>query len=171
MNPKQTVSAREDSVRDSDLPSSLRPGEKVLARGVISNGIFWKAGVVLFIALLVGLLAPILGYFLCFVSFLMFGYAMILRSILMLIVTNQRIFFRSGIVKVDVVQVRLERVESVEIQRTLIGHVLHYGTVVLTGVGSRFSFIPYLANAAHIRNVIDDLLYKRDQRAEGDREE
>lgn len=158
MDPKQVASAR-----SADLPSSLRDGEVILARGVISNAIFWKAGVVLVLALLVGLLAPPLGYFLCLVSFLMFAYSMILRSILMLIVTNQRIFFRSGIIKVDTVQVRLERVESVEIQRTLVGHVLHYGTVILTGTGTRFSYIPFLANAAHIRNVIDDLLYKRDQ--------
>ncbi|HNQ92576.1 MAG TPA: PH domain-containing protein [Alphaproteobacteria bacterium] len=162
MDPKKVVAARSSS----DLPTSLREGETVLARGVISSAIFWKAGAVLLFALLIGLLAPPLGYFLCLVSLLMFIYTMILRSILMLIVTNQRIFFRSGIIKVDTVQVRLERVESVEIQRTLVGHMLNYGTVVLTGVGSRFSFIPFLANAAHIRNVIDDLLYKRDQAKE-----
>lgn len=161
MDPKQVAAAR-----NSDLPSSLREGEVVLARGEISLAIFWKTVVVLIIALLVGLIAAPLGYFLAIVSLFMFVYGMILRSILLLIVTNQRIFFRSGIVKVDTVQVRLERVESVEIQRTIIGHLLKYGTIVLTGVGSRFSYIPFLANAGQIRNVIDDLLYKRDRAAQ-----
>lgn len=149
---------------DEDLPSKLRPGESVLVRGRISNGIYWKAGAVLFIALLIGLLAAPLGYFLCFVSLLTFIGASVVRKALMLVVTNQRIFFRSGIVKVDVVQVRVERIESVEIQRTIMGYLLHYGTIVLTGTGSRYSYIPFLANAAEIRNVIDDLLYQRDQK-------
>ncbi|OIN86672.1 MAG: hypothetical protein AUJ12_05180 [Alphaproteobacteria bacterium CG1_02_46_17] len=158
MEPKKIMSARQ-----YDLPSSLREGEEILIKGRISNAIFWKACVMLLIALLFGLIAPPLGYFLCLVAFLGFGYAIILKSILMILVTNQRIFFRSGIVKVDTVQVRLERVESVEIQRTIVGHFLNYGTVVLTGTGSRFSFIPFLSNAIEVRNVIDDLLYKKDQ--------
>ena len=87
---------------------------------------------------------------------------------MMLVVTNQRIFFRTGLIKVDTVQVRIEQVESVEIQRTLVGHFLNYGTVVLTGTGTRFSFIPYLGNAAHVRNVIDDMLYQREKRVAPD---
>lgn len=158
MEPSQVLAARHQ-----DLPSSLREGEAILVRGIISNAIFWKATAILFIALLIGLVAAPLGYFICFVSFLAFAYAFILKSILMLVVTNQRVFFRSGIVKVDTVQVRLERIESVEIQRTIVGHFLNYGTVVLTGTGTRFSYIPFLANAAEVRNVIDELLYKRDQ--------
>jgi uncharacterized membrane protein YdbT with pleckstrin-like domain len=150
--------------RDSDLPISLREGEKVLIRGNISTGIFWKAFAVLMLALLVGVVAWQLGVFLGIVALMTFAYESLLRKFLLLIVTNERIFFRSGLLKVDTVQVRLERVESVEIQRTLTGQVLGYGTVVLTGTGSRFSYIPYLENAAEIRNVIDDLLYQREKK-------
>ncbi|MBL8638787.1 MAG: PH domain-containing protein [Alphaproteobacteria bacterium] len=161
MDPRRVAESR-----NYDLPSSLRPDEHVLVKGVISNGIFWKSIAVLIIALLVGLLAPPLGYFLTFVAVLMIGYGFMLKAALMMVVTNQRIFFRSGILKVDTVQVRMERVESVEIQRTIPGQILNYGTIVLTGTGTRFAFIRYLANAAHIRNVIDESLYSRDQAAQ-----
>lgn len=150
--------------QEYDLPSSLREGEKVLVKGEISSGIFWKAGAILVIAALVGLLAWQLGVFLAIVAGLTFLYELLLTRFLLLIVTNERIFFRSGILKVDTVQVRLERVESVEIQRTLVGQLLGYGTVVLTGTGSRFSYIPYLSNAARLRNVIDELLYQREKK-------
>lgn len=150
--------------RDSDLPMSLREGEKVLIRGDISTGIFWKAFAIFMLALLFSLLAWQLAVFLGIVAMLTFGYEMLLQKFLLLIVTNERIFFRSGLLKVDTVQVRLERVESVEIQRTLTGHMLGYGTVVLTGTGSRFSYIPYLSNAAEIRNVIDEMLYAREKK-------
>ncbi len=149
---------------NSDLPSLLREGEKVIIKGRISEGIFWKAFGVLMIALLFSLIAIPLFVFLVIVALLTFIYALLLKKFLLLTVTNHRIFFRSGLIKVDTVQVRLDRVESVEIQRTLTGQLLGYGTVVLTGTGSRYSYIPYLANAAELRNVIDDLLYQRDKK-------
>ena len=144
----------------------LRDGEKVLIKGHISDGIFWKAFGVLMVSALLLLIAIPLSVFLSIVSLLTFLYALLLKRCLLLTVTNQRIFFRSGLLKVDTVQVRLDRVESVEIQRTLMGQFLGYATVILTGVGSRYSFIPYLANAADIRNIVDDVLYQREQQRE-----
>jgi uncharacterized membrane protein YdbT with pleckstrin-like domain len=152
------------SNQERDLPVSLREGEKVLIKGRVSNGIFWKGAAILCVALLLGLVAPPLGIFLSIVALLTFLYEFMLQKFLLLTVTNERIFFRSGLIKVDTVQVRLERVESVEIQRTLTGQILGYGTVVLTGTGSRYSYIPYLANAASVRNVIDELLYQREKK-------
>ncbi len=152
------------SNQERDLPVSLREGEKVLIKGRVSNGIFWKGASILCVALLLGLVAPPLGIFLSIVALLTFLYEFMLQKFLLLTVTNERIFFRSGLIKVDTVQVRLERVESVEIQRTLTGQILGYGTVVLTGTGSRYSYIPYLANAASVRNVIDELLYQREKK-------
>ena len=149
----------------NDLPSALREGEHVIIKGRISEGIFWKAFGVLMIAFMLCLIAIPLGVFMGVVALLTFGYAALLRQFLLLVVTNERIFFRSGLIKVDTVQVRLERVESVEIQRTITGQLLGYGTVVLTGIGSRYSYIRYLANAAEVRNAIDDLLYQREKRA------
>lgn len=149
-----------------DMPltqTELRDGEKILIEGHISDGIFWKAFGVLMMSALLLLIAIPLAVFLSIVALLAFLYAVLLKRFLLLTVTNHRIFFRSGLLKVDTVQVRLDRVESVEIQRTLMGQFLGYATVILTGVGSRYSFIPYLANATDIRNVIDDVLYQHEQ--------
>lgn len=161
-----TQSQKRDSF--GDLPVSLREGEKVLAKGDISAGIFWKPFGVLCIAMLLTLVAMPLAVFMFIVASIYFVFVLIMKSMMMLVVTNQRIFFRTGFIKVDTVQVRVEQVESVEIQRTLVGHFLNYGTVVLTGTGTRFSFIPYLSNAAHVRNVIDDMLYQREKRVAPD---
>lgn len=151
--------------RESDLPVSLREDERVLIRGVISNGVFWKSLAILIVAaLFYTFIAYELGVFLSIIAGLNALYAFLLQRFLLVVVTNQRIFFRSGMLKVDTVQVRLDRVESVEIQRTIMGQFLQYGTVVLTGVGSRFSYIPFLANAAAVRDVIDELLYQREKK-------
>jgi uncharacterized membrane protein YdbT with pleckstrin-like domain len=149
--------------KNRDLPSELRSGEKILVTSIVSGGIYWKAIAVFTFAIILFLLAPPLGFFMSFVAFLIFAYAYIIKSINSLIVTNQRIFMRSGLVKIDTIQIRLERIEAVEIQRTLVGQFLGYATLVITGTGTTFAYLPFLANAPHIRNVLDDLLYKRDQ--------
>lgn len=148
-----------------DFPMAMREGEKIVAKGEISLGIFWKPFSVFCIAMLFSLVAMPLCYFLTIVASIYFIFILILKSLLLLVVTNQRVFFRSGMIKVDTVQVRIEQIESVEIQRTLTGMFFNYGTVVLTGTGSRFSYIPYLANAPHVRDVIDEMLYQREKRA------
>ncbi len=148
----------------ADLPVALRDGENVLIKGRVSGAIYWKGIVALIISVLVTLIIhPNLGVFLGLAAFAAFLYAFLLSTFLLLIVTNQRVFFRSGLIKVDTVQLRLDKIESVEIQRTLVGHLLKYGTVLITGTGSRLAYIPYLSNAVEVRNVIDDLLYQREK--------
>ena len=147
----------------SDLPMALREGEAVLARAEISTGIYWKAIAVFVIAVCISMLAWQLGILFFAVTAVLAAYGFLMRSALMMIVTNQRILVRQGIIKVDTLQLRYDRIESVEIQRTIPGQILSYATVVITGTGSRLAFIPYIANATNLRNIIDDLLYKREQ--------
>jgi len=149
--------------KNRDVFADLREGEKVLSRAVISNGIYWKAAAVLIVAVIFLLIALPLAIFFALISVIMFTYSTIQKSILTLIVTNQRIFIRAGILKIDTIQIRLERIESVEVQKTLVGYMIGYGTVVMTGVGSQFVFIPYVENAAELRNTLDEILYQRDK--------
>ena len=149
--------------KNRDVFADLREGETVLAKSVISNGIYWKSIAVLLIGILFLLLAYQLTLFFIFIATLMFIFASIQKSIITLVVTNQRIFIRAGILKIDTVQIRMERIESVEVQKTLVGYQLGYGTVIITGTGSQFAFIPYVENSAQIRNVLDEVLYQRDK--------
>ncbi len=149
--------------KNRDVFADLREGETVLGRSVISNGIYWKAIAVILVALVFAFFAPPLAYFFSLIAVLMFVYCYIQQTILSLIVTNQRVFIRAGILKIDTVQMRVERIESVEVQKTLVGYALGYGTVIMTGVGNQFAFVPYIDNSAELRNVLDEVLYQRDK--------
>lgn len=145
-------------------PIALRPGEVILGQAVISQGIYWKSVAVFILALLIGFLwAWQVGAFLTVVATLMLVFAGIIQKILMLVVTDQRVVTRTGTILVETVDLRLDRIESVELQRTLVGQVLGYSSVVITGTGTRLAFIPFVANGTHIRTVIDEILYKREQ--------
>jgi hypothetical protein len=143
---------------------ALREGEEVIARAEISVGIYWKTIAVLALAIIIGLLAWQLGVLLLIVTVLMFLYAFAIRHALFLVVTNQRIFVRAGIIKVDTVQLRLDRIESVEIQRTIPGQIFNYATLMVSGTGAMLAFIPFMSNAQQIRDIIDEMLYKREEK-------
>ena len=148
----------------SDLPVSLREGERVVARAEISLGIYWKTIAVLILAIIIGLMAWQLGVLLLLVTILMFLYAFAMRHALLLVVTNQRIFVRAGIIKVDTVQIRFDRIESVEIQRTIPGQIFSYATLMISGTGALLAFIPFMSNAQQIRDLVDEMMYKREEK-------
>ena len=149
----------------NDLPVTLREGEMPLARSVISTGIYWKSIAICVVAIVFLLLGvPQLSALFFVVAGIAFMYAYMIKHALFLIVTNQRIFVRAGIIKVDTVQIRLDRIESVEIQRTIPGQFLSYATLMVTGTGTMAAYIPYMANAVHLRDVINDILYKREEK-------
>ena len=142
------------------------PGEQVVSMAVISGGIYWKGIALFIVSVLVMLKAFSLGAFLMFVSLLMLSIAYLTKYYLLLGATNKRVIIRSGIVNLDVIQLRYSKVESVEQSWTIIGQILHYASVVITGTGRRVVVIPFVANAAEFRSAINAILMRREDAAE-----
>ena len=153
---------RQTKKKRSYKGTRLREDENLLISGRISNGIYWKAIAVFILACLVGMKAWQLGVFLLIVSGVIAIIAYLTRRFLFLVLTNQRVLIRRGIIKIDTMQLRLDSLESVEVQRTLVGQVLGYASVVITGVGSRFTIVPFVADAVRFRDMLDDELFAKD---------
>jgi uncharacterized membrane protein YdbT with pleckstrin-like domain len=145
-----------------EVPVTLNSDEDILATGEISYGIFWKAAVVATLAILLLITVRNLGIFLLLVAAIMFVVAYLERYFLLLILTNQRVIIRHGVIKIDTTQIRLSRIESAEVEHTIPGMLLGYGAVVLSGTGSRISAVPFVANASHFRNKLDEILMSRE---------
>ena len=141
----------------------LREGETILINGIISPGIYWKSLFVLLLALLVGLLAWQLGALLLIVSLIMFGVAFLTQKFLLLVLTDHRVIVRYVIINLETTQIRFSSLESVEVQRTLVGQLLGYASVVLTGTGTRVLVVPFIANANQFRNALDEILFRQDE--------
>jgi len=150
-NPKAAVPNKGNRFR-VDVESLLVNGETVIEQGVISNGIYWKAIVVLIIAVVVALLLVVeIGALLAAVSILMFIHAAITQQVLLFVLTDRRVFVRYGILQVDVVDIRFSKIESVELERMLPGYVLGYANLVVMGTGNRYIVIPFVSNGVKIR--------------------
>ncbi|MBL4589624.1 MAG: PH domain-containing protein [Alphaproteobacteria bacterium] len=159
---EKPVVERQKRKRKSFNGIALRDGETPVLNARISIGIFWKAAAVVIIALLIGLLAWQLGVFLLLVACLTASIAALTRRFLFLALTDQRVLMRRGIIKIDTMQLRLDSIESVEVQRTIVGQFLGYASIVITGIGSRFTIIPFVENAVEFRDMLDDALYAKD---------
>lgn len=161
---------REDrrTARNDTIEAMLHEGERVVNRGIVSPGIYWKGAFVAGLGFLL-LLTPIfnLGVFLMLVALIMFVMAHMTRHYLLLVLTNRRVIMRYGVIQLDTIQIRLNRIESVELERTIPGQFLNYATVVLTGTGNRLAAVPFIENAFQFRSDLDKLLFaiEKNQRA------
>ena len=65
---------------------------------------------------------------------------------------------RYGIIKLEVVQIHHRKIESVELGWTILGQILGYASVMITGTGSRVSVIPWIANAPQFRKELEAIV-------------
>lgn len=159
---------RQRTEGDRHLQSLLQKDEQFVRVAKIHEGIFWKGAFVFLLSLLLLVLAFNLGVFLMFVSLLILSIAYLTKHYLMLVLTDKRIMIRHGIIKLDVIQVNLSRIESVELEWTIPGRILGYATVVVTGTGSRFTAVPFVAaaDAAALRSELNEMVFAREERLE-----
>lgn len=120
----------------SVIEKNLMAGEKVVYRGRLHWVIFSQTA----IALIVGLIAliflpPIIGLVLIAVGVAVGISAMVTWYCSEFIVTNKRITMRTGFIHSHSVEILLAKVEALTVDQDLLGRVLDYGTICITGTG------------------------------------
>jgi uncharacterized membrane protein YdbT with pleckstrin-like domain len=53
-----------------------------------------------------------------------------------IVVTNKRIIYKSGFISRSTVEMNLDKVESVQVEQTVFGRILDYGTIIIRGTGA-----------------------------------
>ena len=150
--------------RKNNIRSMLVEGEEIVEQAVISDAIYWKAIAVLVIAIAVALTVAIeLGVVLAIAAIALFVHATLKKEILFFVLTDRRIFARYGILQVDVVDVRFDKIESIELERMVPGYVLGYASLIIMGTGNRFISIPYVSNGLQIRRSYNQLTLEDDK--------
>lgn len=149
------------------LEAMIMEGEKILLEADIHWGIYWKAATLMFFSLiLMCTTARSLGFVLFLFSVVAFSIAWITKYYLALVLTNKRIITRWGIANLDFVDIRFSQLESAEVSRSIIGRILGFGGVVLSGTGSRVIVVPYVGNAFIFRKRLNEILMKREDMLE-----
>jgi uncharacterized membrane protein YdbT with pleckstrin-like domain len=171
MNEKEKLSpAVQDTLNNTPPDRSrilplLRAGETLKDVAAIHWGIYWKGAAVLLLSLILMIKVFNLGAFLLVVAAAILGYAYLVKYYLLLALTDKRVIVRTGILNLDVVQLHYNRIESVEVFRPVMGRILGYGTVLVTGTGSRVTGIPFVANADAMRTAIDEVVFHQQEKS------
>jgi uncharacterized membrane protein YdbT with pleckstrin-like domain len=137
----------------------LQPGEQVRYRAKL-NWILYTPGIAVWIVALVLYFATS-GAFFHFVALLIFtaGLVWIARAWFRwwtteIAVTDRRIIYKTGFISRKTTEMHMDKVESVDVEQSVLGRILDYGNVVVRGTGSGLEPIRDIDAPLELRNHI-----------------
>lgn len=159
-----------ERLRLDPVKDVLTPGERVIHEGRIHWGIFLPVIGCLVIALIIGI---VLHWFVGAVVVLMTLVPLTSKTIrfytTLLVLTNKRVFVKFGYFNKDLIQIRISRLESANIERPFIGQLLGYSTVSVLGTGAGRIPVDYIANGREFVRALEKITLAHensDKRAE-----
>ena len=69
-------------------------------------------------------------------------------------VTNKRVVHKTGFIKRRTFEIALDKIESVDVNQSILGRILNYGSVTVRGVGEGAETIDTIASPLDFRNHI-----------------
>ena len=133
----------------------LRPGERVLQRAQL----YWIVYAPPFVLLLAGVVIfaygfVISGMLLVFVGLLVWLMCWIIRMTTEIAVTSQRVIIKRGLIRRSTMEMYASQIESVEVEQSITGRLLDFGTLIIGGTGEGVEVIPRVASPLVLRNAV-----------------
>ncbi len=125
----------------------LIPGERVLHRASIS---LWPFTMHIVIGVLLAVVI---------VGLLVLGWVYVKVKATEVAITSKRIILKEGLISRSTVEINLGKVESVRVDQSLMGRLLGFGTLVISGTGMA---------AAPIQGIADPLAFRKQFMAAAD---
>ena len=118
----------------SYIDESLIEGEQIVYRTRVS---WWSE----FPKVVLGILTLVIG-----VGIVLLVWAWIHIRSTEIAITNKRIIAKFGFVKRSTVEINLDKVEALRVEQGVLGRILNFGTILISGVGSTIDPIPSIAD-------------------------
>lgn len=171
-NPVDGNSGKRDirSDQEIELENMLVKGEEVILRAQVHRALYWRSVAILIIALLLLFYIKPLAIIAGIVGAVMLCISILTQHYLLLVVTNKRVLARYGLLQMDVVDIRLSKIESIDLERMLLGHIFGYANVVVAGTGMRIIRVPYIANSEVFRRFYNEMVLADEGNEEAEEE-
>ncbi|CAG2126851.1 hypothetical protein LMG31506_00204 [Cupriavidus yeoncheonensis] len=75
-----------------------------------------------------------------------------------LAVTNRKVVAKVGFIRRDTIEMRLGKVESVQVKQSLFGRMFNYGTIIISGAGNPQAPIRNIARPLEFRRAVNELV-------------
>ena len=69
-------------------------------------------------------------------------------------VTDRRVILKRGLIRRHTVEMNMQKVESVDVDQTLLGRIFNYGNVTVRGTGSSFETIRRIDSPLRLRTTV-----------------
>lgn len=125
----------------SYVEGTLIAGERILHQGRVSWWSVWHL-------ILFGVLLLVVG-----VGLVLIAWAWIRVKSTELAITNKRVIAKFGFVSRNTVEIAIPKVESIQVQQSMMGRMLDYGTLVISGTGTSHAPIPSIADPLAFRRA------------------
>lgn len=108
-------------------------------------GGFWSAHII----------ARMFAFLLILMGLIQVAVAMIIRATTEIAVTNRRLIFKRGIIARSVNELKIENIEGINVNQTVMGRLLNYGQMSAHGTGvGEIHFPDYMADPVSFRRAI-----------------
>jgi uncharacterized membrane protein YdbT with pleckstrin-like domain len=145
--------------------SVLQPGETVKVVGRLHWINYFRAFLLAALAVLlllygrdeatkIGRGATYAGWLFLVVAGLMLLDAWFTRQITELSVTNHRVIYKRGFIRRHTVEMNMDKVETVNVDQSILGRILGYGTIHVLGTGQGIEGLSRIARPITVRNAI-----------------
>ncbi len=127
----------------SYVESVLNPGERVLHVGRVSGWSqfwLWVLGVLLLPLFGIGLVPLAVGW-------------INLRAT-ELAVTERRVIAKFGLVSRETTEIKVERIESMQVNQSVMGRLLGFGTIIFSGAGTPQLVVPSIRDPLAFRKAV-----------------
>jgi membrane protein YdbS with pleckstrin-like domain len=145
----------------------LQPGETVVYATRLHPVIYWRAILLLIIAIIlaaaawytadnqnIALAFAIAAALIALLALSSALRAFIRRASTELAVTDQRVIYKTGLLARHTLEMNRAKVESVTVDQTILGRMFGYGTVTVRGIGSAFEPIRNISDPLTFRNYL-----------------
>jgi uncharacterized membrane protein YdbT with pleckstrin-like domain len=69
-------------------------------------------------------------------------------------VTNRRVIYKRGLIRLQTNEMNMDKVESVQVNQSVLGRIFDFGTVKILGTGEGFEALQTIAGPIKLRNSI-----------------
>jgi uncharacterized membrane protein YdbT with pleckstrin-like domain len=92
------------------------------------------------------------------IALVIIAWPLIARRSTELAITSKRLIAKFGIASTQSIEIRFDRIETVRVKQSLMGRILNYGDIVVTGTGSTFDPIPDISKPMQFRAALNDAM-------------
>ena len=133
----------------------------LLVGGVLLLGSIWETGSSLFRSTSGGVSGSIasIGIGVAFaVALGLLIWPFLARKATELVITNKRVLAKFGMLSTHSIEIRFGKIETVRVAQPLLGRMLNYGDIVVTGTGSTFDPIRHISHPIAFRTALNEAM-------------